>query len=117
MGAPHDVPTAAELLAAVRSWLDRDVANSSAPPNRFQVRVAANILAIVGRELELGAEHERRHDQRLRSLGVTDDGELVAAIRSGSLDARAEEVRDAVWASVRDKLAVANPGYLERVER
>jgi hypothetical protein len=50
-------------------------------------------------------------------LGVTDDVQLAAAIRSGALDDRAEEVRELVWASVRDKLAVANPRYLERVER
>jgi hypothetical protein len=35
-----------------------------------------------------------------------------AAIRSGALDDRLGEVRDLVWASVRDKLAVANPNYL-----
>ena len=33
-------------------------------------------------------------------------------IRDGSLDDRLPEVRELVWASVRDKLAVANPKYL-----
>jgi hypothetical protein len=43
---------------------------------------------------------------------VHSDAELAAAIRSGALDARADEVRAAVRAAVADKLAVANPGYL-----
>lgn len=117
MGAPHDVPTARELLEAVRTWLDRDVADAETPPERFQVRVASNILAIVERELELGAEQIRRHESRLAELGVADDRELAVAIRSGDLDDRLDEVRALVWQSVRDKLAVANPRYAERVER
>jgi hypothetical protein len=39
------------------------------------------------------------------------DAELAAAIRSGALDWRAEDVRAAVRDTVADKLAVANPGY------
>ena len=45
-------------------------------------------------------------------LGVADDAALAAAIRSGELDDRMDEVRALVWQSVRDKLAVANPKYL-----
>ena len=78
----------------------------------FHARVAANVLAIVERELELGAEHERRHAARLDQLGVADDRELAARIRDGRFDDRLAEVRRLVWDSVRDKLAVANPGYL-----
>ena len=48
----------------------------------------------------------------LRALGVADDAALAAAIRSGELDDRLDEVRALVWQSVRDKLAVANPKYL-----
>ena len=44
---------------------------------------------------------------------MADDAELAAAIRSGALDDRYDEVKAAVWAGVRDKLAVANPRYLE----
>ncbi len=111
---PHDLPTAGELLAAVRVWLETDVASGDVQP--FHVRVAGNILAIVERELALGPEQALRHRQRLDALGVADDAELAAAIRSGRLDDRLDEVRALVWASVRDKLAVANPRYLDRVE-
>jgi hypothetical protein len=115
MAAPHDVPTATELLEAVREWIG-DVGASGEPVNRFHARVAANVLAIVARELELGPHQAERHAQRMASLGVVDDAELVTAIRSGILDDRADEVRGLVWESVRDKLAVANPSYLDRVE-
>ncbi len=116
MGEPHDVPTAAELVEAVREWWERDVVPGTAPVDRFHARVAANILAIVERELELGPDQARRHRERLARMGVVDDAALAAAIRSGALDDRVDEVRELVWASVRDKLAVANPRYLERVE-
>jgi hypothetical protein len=44
---------------------------------------------------------------------VADDAALARAIRDGGLDDRLDEVTRAVRASVRDKLAVANPGYWE----
>lgn len=112
---PHDVPTARELVEAVREWIERD-ASGGHTPNRFHARVATNVLAIVEREFELGPAQARAHSGRLEQLGVADDAELAAAIRDGSLDSRLDEVRELVWASVRDKLAVANPKYLDRVE-
>jgi hypothetical protein len=114
MGAPHDLPTAAELVAAVRDWLALDVADGAVPPNRFHLRVAANTLSIVERELQLAEEHSAAHARRLERLDVADDGELSAAIRSGRIDYRDPTLRDLVWSSVRDKLDVANPSYLER---
>jgi hypothetical protein len=116
---PHDVPTAAELLEAVREWIQLalvDGADGETVPNRFHARVAANVLAIVERELALGPGHAVAHRERLERLGVSDDVALAGAIRDGALDDRLDEVRELVWASVRDKLAVANPRYLDRVE-
>jgi hypothetical protein len=116
VSAPHDRPTTAELVEAVGEWIRRSQIDDEIPPNRFHARVAANMLAIVERELALGAAQARAHTARLEQLGVADDAELAAVIRSGALDGRADEVRSLVWASVRDKLAVANPTYLERTE-
>lgn len=112
MSAPHDRPTAAELVEAVGEWIRRSQIDGEIEPNAFHARVAANMLRIVERELALGPEHAEAHRARLAQLGVADDRELAAAIRSGTLDDRADEVRALVWASVRDKLAVANPRYL-----
>jgi len=110
--SPHDVPTAAQLLEAVREWLQADVLSATEGRMQFDTRVAINVLAMVERELQLGREHEVAHRDRLSRLGVADDAALAEAIRSGALDDRLDEVRALVWDSVRDKLAVANPKYL-----
>jgi Arc/MetJ family transcription regulator len=44
---------------------------------------------------------------------VADDAALAAAIRAGDLDDRYAEVAAAVRETVRDKLVVANPRYLD----
>lgn len=113
MTAPHDAPNARELLEAVREWLDRDVIPTTDGRLRFHARVAANVLAMVEREIELGPAQAVAHAARLAQLGVADDEELAQAIRERRFDDRAEELRTLLAESVADKLAVANPGYLE----
>jgi aminoglycoside phosphotransferase (APT) family kinase protein len=110
---PHDRPSAAELLEAVGEYL---VEVRDGVPGRlgFHARVAANVVATVRRELELGPAQADAHAARLAAFGVSDDAGLAAAIRSGVLDDRLDEATSAVRASVRDKLAVANPGYWVR---
>jgi hypothetical protein len=110
---PHDTPSAGELIEAVREWLERDVLTTTEGRVQFHTRVAVNVLSIVERELALGEGHAAAHRQRLTTVGVDDDTELAEAIRSGRLDDRLAEVRALVWESVRDKLAVANPKYLD----
>lgn len=111
--APHDAPTAAELVESVREWLERDVAPHVDGRLRFHTRVAVNVLAMVERELELGPGQARAHRRRLDALGVADDAELAARIRAGDFDDRAEELRSALRDAVTDKLRVANPKYLD----
>jgi aminoglycoside phosphotransferase (APT) family kinase protein len=110
-GVPHDVPSAGELLEAVRGFLESDVMAATDGRVRFHARVAANVVAIVGREIELGPKQAEAHDQRLRRLAVVSDHELANAIRSHRFDDRLDEVTDCVRATVADKLAVANPNY------
>ena len=110
---PHDVPTATQLVESVREWLERDVLSATEGRLQFHARVAINVLAMVEREMALGADHVAAHAVRLAQLGCADDAELAQRIRSGSLDDRLDEVREVVHASVRDKLAVANPKYLQ----
>ena len=112
-GAPHDRPGAAELVEAVREFLERDVMGATAGRVQFHTRIAVNVLRMVERELTVGAEQSVAHGERLAALGVADDVELAAAIRSGALDDRRDEVLAALRAAVADKLAVANPGYAE----
>jgi hypothetical protein len=111
MTAPHDRPDIGELVVAVREFLERDVMDGTDGRLRFHARVAANVLGMVERELELGTEQRHEHAAALARLGMRDEAELAVAIRDGVLDDRSAEVVDVVRATVRAKLAVAHPGY------
>ena len=125
----QDRPTARELLEAVRHFLEADVVPALDGPRQFHARVAANVLAIVGRELAgeeaaLAAEWRRLATllgteaaapppglEALRVAVREASGALAERIRRG--DADAGPFRDAARAHVRatvlEKLAVANP--------
>jgi aminoglycoside phosphotransferase (APT) family kinase protein len=109
----HDRPTLAELVEAVREWVDSDVREGTEGRLSFHARVAVNALRMVEREIALEPGLSDAHRARLADLGCADDRELAARIRSGSFDDDVEEVRQAVAASVRAKLLVANPAWLE----
>jgi hypothetical protein len=113
MTEPHDRPTAAELVAAVREFLADEVMPALEGRKRFHTRVAVNVLGTVERELALGPGQAARHVAALDAVGVVDEAELAAGIRSGRFDDRLDEVALVVRETVRDKLAVANPAYLE----
>jgi hypothetical protein len=126
----HDRPTVAELLDAVRGFLENDAVGALEGTAKFHARVAANVLAIAARELELepGQLHAewRRLDALLGSAPAPGD---LAALRQG-IRARTEELCERirrgdadggsfraaafahVRATVREKLAVANPKLL-----
>ena len=113
----QDRPTAAELLEAVREFLEHDVADATEGRTAFHARVAVNALGIVERELVLGPSVDAPVLDRLTRLlghsGTPDElvAELAARIRDGSLDDRPDEVVKTVRDLVRAKLAVANPRY------
>lgn len=106
-------PTAGELLEALREWVEGDVRDATSGRVAFHTRVAANALAMLERQVELGPAHEAAHQARLQALGHPDDGSLAEAIREGREDHRIDEVRAEVARSVRSKLEVANPRWLE----
>jgi hypothetical protein len=106
------IPTAAELAAALRQTLADELVAATSGRERFLARVAAHTAGIVERELLLGPAAEAAHAERLAALGVADDAELAAAIRSGALDARRDEVVAAVRASVVERLRIDNPRHL-----
>ena len=105
--APPDLygrPTAAELVEAVREQLQ------AAGGGDFRVRVVANALQLVERELAAGREPELAHRERLRSLGFADDRALASAVRSGEVGLT-DDVLAAVRADVAQRLAVYDPSY------
>jgi len=113
MAEPHDVPTAAQLVEAVREFLERDVLVATEGRVQFHTRVAVNALNMVQRELELGPAQAAAHQAALDRLGVANEAGLAAAIRSGTLDDRRAEVVTVLRDTVRAKLEVANPRYLQ----
>ena len=112
MTKPHDMPSAAQLVEAVREFLERDVMTSTEGRVQFHTRVAINVLGMVERELIDGPAQEAAHAEGLARLGVADETALATAIRDGSLDDRLDEVRQFVRDTVEAKLRVANPKYL-----
>ena len=102
----QDRPTAAELVQAVREFLERDVMTVTEGRVQFHTRVAINALGMVERELQQGPVVDAFERERAAERA------LAAGIRDGSLDDRLDEIRAQVRASVREKLLVANPGYL-----
>jgi aminoglycoside phosphotransferase (APT) family kinase protein len=114
----QDRPTAAELLEAVREFVERDAQPELSGRAAFHARVAVNALGIVERELVLGPSAEAAVTARLTSLlgrsGAPRElaEALATGIRDGSLDDREEAVVDAVVALAAAKLAVANPRYM-----
>jgi aminoglycoside phosphotransferase (APT) family kinase protein len=106
-------PTMAELVEATREWVDGDVREGTEGRLSFHARVATNALKMVEREIAMGPAHHSAHVAGLQQLGCSSEQELADRIEDGRLDDRVDEVRDVVARSVRSKLEVANPRWLE----
>ncbi|TFV57797.1 hypothetical protein E4P42_13775 [Mycobacterium sp. PS03-16] len=102
-------PTAAELVAAVADFIDHDVRAATEGQVNFHARVAANVLRTVERELRDATAADAVAS--LTGLGYPDEAALVAAIRAGDLDDRADDLLTGLRALVGHRLAVAHPGY------
>ena len=120
----QDRPDAHELLEQLAAWLAGDLRERLPREERFEALVAANVAAVVAREIgpdAPSAADERERMERLLSLagepappgaGARDlQRRVAAAIRSGRLDGHLAEVVSTLRESARDKLAVARPGY------
>jgi aminoglycoside phosphotransferase (APT) family kinase protein len=107
-------PTATELLEAAREFVTDELmpATRESGAVQFHSRVAAHVLAIVERQLRLGPGQYVRHRATLDALGVGDIAELADAVRAGAWDDHALELRAALAALARDKLAIAEPRHL-----
>jgi uncharacterized protein (DUF2267 family) len=114
VSAPHDQPDAATLLEAVREFLSEELEPQLDGRLRWHTKVAANVLAVVERELRLGPEQAVRHAERLQRLGFDSDAALADAIRTGQLDDRLDELAAELQEMVADKLAVARPQHIDR---
>jgi aminoglycoside phosphotransferase (APT) family kinase protein len=108
----HGRPTQVELAEAVEEFLRDEVMPGTSGRLSFMARVAANVVAMVGREAALGPAQAERRTSELRAAGVGSEAELASAIAAGSFDDRLDELHELLASGVADKLAVANPKYL-----
>lgn len=107
----HGRPSVRELVEAVEEFLREEVMPRTDPGLSFHARVAANVLATVGREMDDPAA-EAEHRKALDELGVDDRAALADAIRTGRLRPDDPEVLRVVRDEVTARLRVANPRYL-----
>src|SRR5512143_3852071 len=119
-GVMQDRPTAPELLESVAEYLFGELRPQVSREQRFKVLVAANVCAVVAREIR-AADAPDREDLELFNdlLGEevqdvhTAAAELSARLRSGELDDRIDQLVPRLEEHVRRKLEIARPGYAE----
>jgi len=125
----QDRPTAPELLDALAAMLFTEVREWVPRERRFQVLVAANVCAVVARELRtgarpsiddsvlfrelLGGEAPAPAPERAAEAARAAAAELSEVIRAGELDGSLDEVAARLREHVRRKLEIARPGYWE----
>ncbi|HYB89587.1 MAG TPA: DUF6285 domain-containing protein [Candidatus Binataceae bacterium] len=128
----QDRPTAIELLEAAADFIDREIVAATKGRAQFQSRVAANVMRIVAREIQMEDGFVRNEVRALAQLlghpepqiqGLDElhkaalalSEELCGKIRAGEADAGGwrAQVLAAVRRSVEDKLRIANPRYIE----
>jgi len=106
-------PSITELVEAVGEYLDTKVMSTTEGAERFEARVARNVLAMVSRELTLGPAALAAHAERLLALGTPDEATVASTIRAGRYDDDLLGVGAVLAEGVRDQLLVVNPSYLD----
>jgi Domain of unknown function (DUF6285) len=127
----QDSPDAAELLDVVAEYLFGELRPEVPREQRFKVLVAANVCAVVAREIRAG-EGPTREDLSLFRELLGEEGEpsndaealaretraaaeeLSRRLRAGDLDERLDELAPKLAEHVRRKLEIARPGYERR---
>jgi Domain of unknown function (DUF6285) len=113
----QDEPTPTELTKAVADFLRDEIAPLMTGHNAFKLRVAANMLDLVTRQLTLEGQGNAAEAARLKALlGV--EGSLIELnraladkIASGEMDLSTPGLADHLWQTTMDKLAVDQPNY------
>ena len=110
-------PSGADLLDLARRILRDEVAPALSGPARYKALMAANAMAIVGRQLQAGGTAETEARQRLAGIlgregDLADlDRELAAALRAGRFGDD-PTVHAHLLECAKAKLAESNPRVL-----
>ena len=113
----QDEPTPPEMLTAVAALLRETVMPQLSGHTAFLVRVAANALDLVRRQVELEPAADAAELDRLRRL-LARNGELLelnqalcAAIEAGDMGLATPGLAEHLWATTLEKLAIDQPSY------
>jgi Domain of unknown function (DUF6285) len=113
----QDTPDHAEILAAVTALLRDEIIPLFSGRPSYQIRVAANALDLVGRQMTMQDGFDAAEHARLVNL-LGRDGELMAlnqllceAIESHALTLESPGLAEHLWATTMAKLAVDQPRY------
>ena len=117
----QDSPDPAQLLAAVTRFLRDDagpaLARAGDNAGAYQARVAANMLAIAGRQAALAPAQAEAEQARLQALLGQTAGlaalnqQLAERIASGEIGLDHPGLMHHLWHTTLAKLAVDQPGY------
>lgn len=110
-------PSAAEMAEAVRNYLTERVIPQLKGHDAFHGRVAANVLGILQRELELGPEADDEARERLTTLlgaeGTLDELNrmLCKKIRAGEMSLSTPGLLEHLRKTTERQLAIDQPNY------
>ena len=113
----QDLPSPVELVSLAAAFLRDEVMPVTHGATNFQLRVCANALDIVVRQLRGAEETDTAERDRLAALlghdGALDElnRALCEAIRSGATALDTPGVADHLWATTMAKVAVDQPNY------
>ena len=113
----RDPPTGPELLEVVAEFLRDEVLPQLSGRTGFHVRVAANALDLVRREMLLAQPAEAGEAARLTALlghggAVADlNRELCEAIAAGRIEPGDPALIEHLWATTLDTVAIDQPSY------
>ncbi|MCA6125021.1 hypothetical protein J6500_24455 [Bradyrhizobium sp. WSM 1704] len=113
----QDEPTTTELIKAVADFLRSEITPAIKGHNAFKLRVGINALDLVTRQLALADAADATEAARLKQL-LGADGTLMELnralsekIASGEVDLNTPGLREHLWQTTMDKLAVDQPNY------
>ena len=113
----QDEPTPTELIKAVADFLRTEVTPAIKGHNAFKLRVGINALDLVTRQLTLQGPGEAAEAARLKALLGMDGSvmelnrALAEKIAKGEVDLDTPGLKEHLWQTTMDKLAVDQPNY------
>jgi Domain of unknown function (DUF6285) len=113
----QDQPTPGEMLKTVAEFLRSIGPQEGQPHIAYQLRVAANVLDLVARELAIAPLENTLEAERLRAILRRDgsleelNAALAEALERGTLSIMSPEVRNHLWATTLTKLSIDQPAY------